>query len=62
MLKLGTCGILRISLPLIPYACMCFTPLFYNMSVIAIVYTGYEAYLKDYHGLLQLLTRRTVAL
>lgn len=40
MLKLGTYGFLRFSLPLFPYACMYFTPLIYTMSIIAIVYTS----------------------
>ena len=40
MLKLGTYGFLRLSLPLFPYACIYFTPLVYTMSVIAIIYTS----------------------
>lgn len=40
MLKLGTYGFLRFSLPLFPYASMYFTPLIYTMSVIAIIYTS----------------------
>ena len=40
MLKLGTYGFLRLSLPLFPYACIYFTPLIYTMSVIAIIYTS----------------------
>ena len=40
MLKLGTYGFLRLSLPLFPYACIYFTPLIYTISVIAIIYTS----------------------
>ena len=40
MLKLGTYGFLRFSLPLFPYACMYFTPLIYTMSIMAIIYTS----------------------
>ena len=40
MLKLGTYGFLRFSLPLFPFACMYFTPLIYTMSIIAIIYTS----------------------
>ena len=40
MLKLGTYGFLRLSLPFFPYACIYFTPLIYTMSVIAIIYTS----------------------
>ena len=40
MLKLGTYGFLRLSLPLFPYACIYFTPLIYTMSVVAIIYTS----------------------
>ena len=40
LLKLGTYGFLRFSIPLFPYACIYFTPLIYTMSVIAIVYTS----------------------
>lgn len=40
MLKLGTYGFLRFSIPLFPYASMYFTPLIYTMSIIAIIYTS----------------------
>ena len=40
MLKLGTYGFLRFSLPLFPYASMYFTPLIYTMSIVAIIYTS----------------------
>ena len=38
MLKLGGYGFLRFSLPILPYACVYFTPLIYTMSCIAIIY------------------------
>ena len=40
LLKLGTYGFLRFSIPLFPYACIYFTPLIYTLSVIAIIYTS----------------------
>lgn len=40
MLKLGTYGFLRFSIPLFPYASIYFTPLVYTMSCIAIIYTS----------------------
>lgn len=40
LLKLGTYGLLRFSLPLFPYASVYFTPLVYTLSVIAIIYTS----------------------
>lgn len=40
MLKLGTYGFLRFSIPIFPYASIYFTPLVYTMSVIAIIYTS----------------------
>jgi NADH-quinone oxidoreductase subunit M len=40
LLKLGTYGFLRFSLPLFPEASLYFTPLIYTMSVVAIVYTS----------------------
>lgn len=40
LLKLGTYGLLRFSLPLFPYASMYFTPLVYMLSIIAILYTS----------------------
>jgi proton-translocating NADH-quinone oxidoreductase chain M len=40
MLKLGTYGFLRFSIPLFPYASIYFTPLVYTMSILAIIYTS----------------------
>ena len=40
LLKLGTYGFLRFSIPLFPYATLYFTPLIYTLSVIAIIYTS----------------------
>lgn len=40
LLKLGTYGFLRFSIPLFPYATLYFTPLIYTMSVVAILYTS----------------------
>jgi proton-translocating NADH-quinone oxidoreductase chain M len=40
LLKLGTYGFLRFSIPLFPYATLYFTPLIYTMSVVAIIYTS----------------------
>jgi proton-translocating NADH-quinone oxidoreductase chain M len=40
LLKLGTYGFLRFSIPLFPYASIYFTPLIYTMSIIAIIYTS----------------------
>ena len=40
MLKLGGYGFLRFSLPILPYACVYYTPLIYTMSCIAIIYTS----------------------
>jgi len=40
LLKLGTYGFLRFSIPMFPYATLYFTPLMLTMSVIAIVYTS----------------------
>ena len=40
LLKLGTYGFLRFSIPLFPYATYYFTPLIYTMSIIAIIYTS----------------------
>ena len=40
MLKLGGYGFLRFSLPILPYACIYFTPLVYTLSCIAIIYTS----------------------
>jgi proton-translocating NADH-quinone oxidoreductase chain M len=40
LLKLGTYGFLRFSIPLFPYATLYFTPLMYTLSVVAIIYTS----------------------
>lgn len=40
LLKLGTYGFLRFSIPLFPYATLYFTPLIYTMSILAIIYTS----------------------
>jgi len=40
LLKLGTYGFLRFSIPLFPYATFYFTPLIYTLSIIAIIYTS----------------------
>lgn len=40
LLKLGTYGFLRFSIPLFPYATLYFTPFIYTLSVIAIIYTS----------------------
>nr|YP_009647095.1 NADH dehydrogenase subunit 4 [Chloroparvula japonica]QBX98772.1 NADH dehydrogenase subunit 4 [Chloroparvula japonica] len=40
LLKLGTYGFLRFSIPMFPEATLYFTPLIYTMSVIAIIYTS----------------------
>ena len=43
LLKLGTYGFLRFSIPLFPFATVYFTPLIYTMGVIAIIYTSLTA-------------------
>jgi proton-translocating NADH-quinone oxidoreductase chain M len=40
LLKLGTYGFLRFSIPMFPFASMFFTPLIYTMSVLAILYAS----------------------
>ena len=40
MLKLGTYGFLRFSIPLFPEASLYFTPLVFTMSVVAVMYTS----------------------
>jgi len=40
LLKLGTYGFLRFSIPLLPQATLYFTPLVYTLSVVAILYTS----------------------
>jgi proton-translocating NADH-quinone oxidoreductase chain M len=43
LLKLGTYGFLRFSLPLFPQASFFFTPLVYTIAVIGIIYTSFTA-------------------
>lgn len=43
LLKLGTYGFIRFSLPLFPKASLFFTPLVYTVAVIGIVYTSFTA-------------------
>ena len=43
LLKLGTYGLLRFSIPLFPIATVYFTPLVYVFAVIAIIYTSLTA-------------------
>ena len=43
LLKLGSYGLLRFSIPLFPVATVYFTPLVYTMSVISIIYTSLTA-------------------
>jgi proton-translocating NADH-quinone oxidoreductase chain M len=43
LLKLGTYGLIRFSLPLFPFASLYFTPLVYSMAATAIVYTSLTA-------------------
>ena len=43
LLKLGTYGLIRFSLPLFPEASYFFTPLVYTISVIGIIYTSFTA-------------------
>lgn len=43
LLKLGTYGLVRFSLPLFPVASIYFTPLVYAMAIIAIIYTSLTA-------------------
>lgn len=43
LLKLGGYGFLRFSLPMLPDACVQFTPFMYTLSIIAIVYTSLVA-------------------
>jgi len=40
LLKMGTYGFLRFSIPLFPEACIYFTPLIYTLSIVAIIYTS----------------------
>ncbi len=43
LLKLGTYGFIRFSLPLFPHASFFFTPLVYTIALIGIVYTSFTA-------------------
>jgi proton-translocating NADH-quinone oxidoreductase chain M len=43
LLKLGTYGFIRFSLPLFPYASFFFTPLVYTVAIIGIIYTSFTA-------------------
>lgn len=43
LLKLGTYGFIRFSLPLFPKASFFFTPLIYTIAVIGIIYTSFTA-------------------
>ena len=43
LLKLGTYGFIRFSLPLFPEACFYFSPLIYSVTGIGIVYTSFTA-------------------
>ena len=43
LLKLGTYGFIRFSLPLFPEACFFFSPLVYSLAGIGIVYTSFTA-------------------
>jgi proton-translocating NADH-quinone oxidoreductase chain M len=43
LLKLGTYGFIRFSLPLFPKACFYFAPLVYCIAVIGIIYTSFTA-------------------
>jgi proton-translocating NADH-quinone oxidoreductase chain M len=43
LLKLGTYGFIRFSLPLFPEACFYFAPLVYTLSAIGIIYTSFTA-------------------
>lgn len=43
LLKLGTYGFIRFSLPLFPEACFYFAPFVYGMSVVGVVYASFTA-------------------
>jgi NADH-quinone oxidoreductase subunit M len=43
LLKLGTYGLVRFSLPLFPVASIYFTPLVYAMAIVAVIYTSLTA-------------------
>lgn len=43
LLKLGTYGFIRFTLPIFPEACFYFTPLVYTIAVMGIIYTSFTA-------------------
>jgi len=43
LLKLGTYGLIRFSLPLFPKACIYFSPLVYSIAAIGVIYTSFTA-------------------
>jgi len=43
LLKLGTYGFIRFSLPLFPEACFYFSPFVYSLSAVGIIYTSFTA-------------------
>lgn len=43
LLKLGTYGFIRFSIPLFPIGCFYFTPLIYSLSIISIIYSSFTA-------------------
>jgi NADH-quinone oxidoreductase subunit M len=43
LLKLGTYGFIRFSIPLFPFASFYFTPLVYTMAVTGVIYTSFTA-------------------
>lgn len=43
LLKLGTYGFIRFSLPLFPKACFFFAPLVYTIAVVGVIYTSFTA-------------------
>ena len=43
LLKLGTYGFIRFSLPLFPYASFFFTPLVYTMAIMSVIYSSFSA-------------------
>ena len=43
LLKLGTYGLIRFSLPLFPFASFFFTPLVYTIALMGIIYTSFTA-------------------
>lgn len=43
LLKLGTYGFIRFTLPILPHACFYFTPLVYTVAAVGAVYTSFTA-------------------